>query len=101
MGYTLRFGGSGLPEATIEVGWAHENLGHSAADGARGRLQQRGSDAMIRVLALVGVVAIVAGILLGSPGLRRVLIGLGVLAVAYAVLKLTGVIDWAFPSRGG
>jgi hypothetical protein len=54
---------------------------------------------MIRVLALVGVVAIVAGLLLGSPGLRRVLIGVGVLAVAYAVLKLTGVVDWAFPSR--
>jgi uncharacterized membrane protein YedE/YeeE len=54
---------------------------------------------MIRLLALVGVVAIVAGILLGSPGLRRVLVGMGVLAVAYAVLKLTGVIDWAFPAR--
>jgi hypothetical protein len=54
---------------------------------------------VIRLLALVGVVAIVAGILLGSPGLRRVLIGLGVLAVLYAVLKLTGVIDWAFPDR--
>jgi hypothetical protein len=55
---------------------------------------------MVRLLAFLAVVAGI-GALLGRGRLRVVALAVLGLAVLYAVLKLTGVIDAAMPDRTG
>jgi hypothetical protein len=55
------------------------------------------------MLRLVALLAVGAGVLalLGPRRLRWIFWTLAALALLYTVLKLTGVIDAAFPSRTG
>jgi hypothetical protein len=55
---------------------------------------------MVRLLAFLAVVAGI-GALLGRGRVRAAALAVLGLAVLYAVLKLTGVIDAAFPDRAG
>jgi hypothetical protein len=55
---------------------------------------------MVRLLAFLAVVAGI-GALLGRGRVRAAALAVLCLAVLYAVLKLAGVIDAAFPDRAG
>lgn len=55
---------------------------------------------MLRLVALVAIGA-AAVALIGPRRLRWIFWALAALAVTYAVLKLTGIVDAAFPSRTG
>lgn len=55
---------------------------------------------MVRLLAMIGAVALVA-VAIRSPLLRRLMIAAAAVLIVYALLKLSGVIDAARPDRFG
>ena len=56
---------------------------------------------MLRILVLAAILYVVAVLILRPRSLKRTLYVLGALAVAYTVLKLTGVFEAIAPDRTG
>ncbi len=56
---------------------------------------------MLRFLIVIVIILAIVAFVTSAPGLRRVLIAIGVAAVIYTILKLTGAIDAMAPDRTG